>query len=33
MDPRRPPKHGIEDWIGIYNNKGSGREMQTKIST
>jgi hypothetical protein len=33
MDSNKPPEHGIQDWIGIYNSKGSGKEMQTTIST
>jgi hypothetical protein len=30
---KQAPEHGIQDWTGIYNNKDSGREMQTTIST
>jgi hypothetical protein len=33
MDSNKPPKHGIQDWIGIYDNKGLGKEMYTSIST
>jgi hypothetical protein len=33
MDSNKPLEHGIQDWKGIYHNKGSGKEMQTTIST